>query len=184
MVAARSVRFLGFAALAFTLVIVLVGVMVASLAQQVRDPQMDQLPVRADAVVVFAGEDGRFELGRRLAEESLAPALVLNAADLPDVAKGWCGEQGLSFEVVCIEPDEGGTRGEARAFGRLAGERGWTSLVGVTGDYHTARAGLALRRCHDGPVSMAQLEWGEVSSEVVRGEVLGLLHARTNGQGC
>ena len=158
--------------------------MVASLAQQVRDPQMDQLPVRADAIVVFAGEDGRFELGRRLAEESLAPALVLNATDLPDVAKGWCGEQGLSFEVVCIEPDEGGTRGEARAFGRLAGERGWTSLVGVTGDYHTARAGLALRRCHDGPVSMAQLDWGAPPATLTMSELLAFGAALTLQSRC
>lgn len=184
MVSNRWVKVLGLAAVPLAVAVVLGAVVLTGMDRQVRSPGVDVLPETADAIVVFAGENGRFEMGRKLAEESLAPVLVLNATELPDVAKDWCDEQGLNFEMVCIEPDEGGTRGEARAFGMLAGERGWTSLVGVTGDYHTARAGLALRRCHNGAVSMAQLDWGGVSSEVVRGEVLGLLHARTIGQGC
>ena len=125
----------------------------------IRHPAATPMSGQADAVVVFAGEERRFALGRDLVEAGQAPVLVLSAARLPALVAGWCDEQPVDFEVVCVVPDPTSTSGEASAFAALASERGWGSLLGVTGDYHAQRAGLLLSRCFDGELSWALVDW-------------------------
>jgi uncharacterized SAM-binding protein YcdF (DUF218 family) len=164
------------AAVAIVVVVLLsgLGLFVWTTVEGIRHPAVDQLPDTADAVMVFAGEADRFDLGWDLVESGVAPVLVLNAVDLPANAVDWCDWEATGFDVVCLIPSNDGTRGEAQAFGELATQRGWTSVVGVTGDYHVQRAKLLLRRCFGGQVVMAQLNWDKVSSEVVRKELLAI----------
>jgi uncharacterized SAM-binding protein YcdF (DUF218 family) len=155
-----------------------------SAVQGIRNPPVDQLPESADAIVVFAGEAGRFTLGRELAEAGRAPVLVLNATALPEVAEGWCDEGLGDVDVVCLVPADDSTRGESAAFGALAAERGWASLIGVTADYHVQRAGLWLERCFSGQVAMAQLHWGTPTATLTAREFLALGHAAFVERSC
>lgn len=164
--------------------VVLLSVFVWSAVKGIRNPEVDQLLKRADAVVVFAGEDARFTLGRELVESGIAPVLVLNDVDLPDVAAGWCDEENKGFEVLCLTPVNGRTRGEAQAFGTLATEQRWDSVIGVTGDYHVQRAETLLRRCFNGKVTMAQVPWNEPRVGLIFEEVLALGHAEYIQRSC
>ncbi len=152
---------IGFLAAALVLLSALLGIFVWTAIQGIRNPAEDQLPADADAVMVFAGEDVRFTLARELVEAGVASVLVLNADALPELAAGWCEEDIRGVRVVCLSPPSQSTRGEAQVFGQLATEEGWSSIVGVTGDYHVQRAGALLRRCFDGEVAMAPVDWGE-----------------------
>jgi len=107
----------------------------------------------ADAVVLFAGATKRLDTAVELMENGAAPSLVIpNGTDIED-AEDLC-EGGASFEVICPITDEVTTAGEARAIGRIAGERGWASLIAVTSVYHVHRATFLLGRCYDGPVDV------------------------------
>jgi uncharacterized SAM-binding protein YcdF (DUF218 family) len=107
----------------------------------------------ADAVVLFAGATERLDTAVELMENGAAPSLVIpNGTDVED-AEELC-EGGASFEVICPVTDEVTTTGEARAIGRIAGERGWSSLIAVTSVYHVHRATFLLGRCYDGPVDV------------------------------
>ncbi len=152
--------------------------------QGIRNPEVDQLPQDSDAVMVFAGETGRFTLGLELVEAGVAPVLVLNAFQLPAEAAGWCEEPIADVEVICLIPDDDSTWGEAKAFGELANRRGWASVVGVTADYHTQRAKMLLERCFSGDVWMAQLDWGEPATRLVRSELLAFAYSRAIHRSC
>ena len=100
----------------------------------------------ADAVVLFAGATDRLDTAVELMENGAAPSLVIpNGTDIED-AEDLC-EGDASFEVVCPITDEVTTEGEARAIGRIAGERGWSSVIAVTSVYHVHRATFLLGRC-------------------------------------
>lgn len=165
-------------------VVVSLGIFVWRTGEGIRNPEVDQLHQNADAVVVFAGEDARFTLGRELVESGVAQVLVLNASDLPDVASEWCVEQTDGFDIVCVVPSTDGTLGEGQAYGRLATERGWSSVVGVTGDYHVQRARLVLTQCFAGEVAMAQLGWGSPSVALIRKEAAGFIHSKVVRRAC
>lgn len=154
-------------------VLAAVGLAVAGwrLVDGVRTASADPLAGPADAVVVFAGEDRRFELGRQLAEEGLAPVLVLSAGRLPEVAAGWCDEPPVEVEVVCLVPDPSSTAGEAAAFAGLAAERDWGSVIAVTGDYHAQRASMLLSRCFDGDLAWSLVDWPTPSWSLTMSEV-------------
>ena len=107
----------------------------------------------ADAVVLFAGATERLDTAVALMENGSAPSLVIpNGTDIED-AEDLC-EGEATFEVICPVTDEVTTAGEARAIGRIAGERGWSSLIAVTSVYHVHRATFLLGRCYDGPVDV------------------------------
>ena len=107
----------------------------------------------ADAVVLFAGATERLDTAVELMENGAAPSLVIpNGTDIED-AEDLC-EGGASFEVICPVTDEVTTTGEARAVGRIAGERGWSRLIAVTSVYHVHRATFLLGRCYDGQVDV------------------------------
>jgi uncharacterized SAM-binding protein YcdF (DUF218 family) len=107
---------------------------------------------QADAVFVLGGGSGeRLSTARDLMAREVAPVLVVSAGrELePDEAGGLCSEP-QHFEVVCIVPKPDDTRGEARAFARLARERQWDDVVLVTSTYHVTRAQMLIERCLDG----------------------------------
>jgi len=107
----------------------------------------------ADAVVLFAGATERLDTAVALMENGSAPSLVIpNGTDIED-AEDLC-EGEATFEVICPVTDEVTTAGEARAIGRIAGERGWSSLIAVTSVYHVHRATFLLGRCYEGPVDV------------------------------
>lgn len=111
---------------------------------------------QADAVFVHAGREARLDAALALVAGGAAPVLVIS-----DVERGYgrsrsllaelCGQQ-EPYEVVCVPPDPVDTRGEARAFGRLAGERGWQRVAVLTSRDHLARASGAVRQCTDAEV--------------------------------
>jgi uncharacterized SAM-binding protein YcdF (DUF218 family) len=114
--------------------------------------EVDTVPP-ADAVVLFAGATERLDTAVELMENGAAPSLVIpNGTDI-EVAEDLC-EGEASFEVICPVTDEVTTTGEARSIGRIAGERGWSSLIAVTSVYHVHRATFLLGRCYVGSVDV------------------------------
>jgi uncharacterized SAM-binding protein YcdF (DUF218 family) len=108
-------------------------------------------PVRADAVLVFAGGDGERQAeGARLVRSGVAPVLVVsNGGDTTSPSARAC-KPAQDLEVTCLTPPSSSTRSEARAFAGLAERQHWGSVVVVTTTYHLRRARQALRRCYDG----------------------------------
>lgn len=106
---------------------------------------------RADAVMVHAGRGDRLDAGLQLVRSGVAPVLVVSATGSEygrgeDFVERLC-EREQPFEVLCPMPEPVSTIGEARAFGRLADERGWEILAVVTSRGHLARAQLAVSQC-------------------------------------
>lgn len=143
----------------------------------------------ADAVVMFVGGSGeRFDTALELMAAGRAPVLVVPNGRSVRRARdeGLCtGDPG--FEVLCPEPDPVTTRGEARAIGRVAAERGWDSVIAVTSSYHIARAELLLGRCFAGRIQAVGAEADlrpERWRRLVRHELVGHLAHRTVFRGC
>jgi uncharacterized SAM-binding protein YcdF (DUF218 family) len=102
-----------------------------------------------DAVVVFGARNSeRLPEGLRLVQDGVAPALVVMT---PPEDRSIC-RRTPTFEVICRVPEPFTTRGEARAVGNLARQRGWSSVLLVTSTHHLTRARLLLERCFDGSV--------------------------------
>jgi uncharacterized SAM-binding protein YcdF (DUF218 family) len=118
-------------------------------------PRTDELPARADAVVVLSGDRNvRLDPGVRLVEQGLAPVLAISST-LHDPrwlkARKLCRRGRVAAAtVVCFEPVPFSTRGEARAIGRLAREHGWHRIVIVTSTFHLTRARMVFHRCYRG----------------------------------
>lgn len=112
----------------------------------------------ADAVVALAGEPRSVGTALALVEQGAAPELVVSNGYGPRDAqmRQLCGSPPPRVRVTCFEPDPDTTRGEARAVGRLARDRGWNDLVVVTSTFHVSRARLILRRCYPGRLRMAE----------------------------
>lgn len=111
---------------------------------------------RADAVLVHAGPEHRFEVGMALVEAGVAPVLVLSDAEM-DYERGqgfmnaMCGRE-EPIRVMCRAPEPFSTIGEAQAFGALVEQRGWERVVVVTSRRHLARARMAVDQCTDAQV--------------------------------
>lgn len=117
----------------------------------------DPLPSRADAIVVLAGNTSRLPTALRLAEDGVAPVLVVSRDDTgkDPRRKQLCDKPGKrSYEVVCRQAVPFSTRGEARLVAGLAQERGWSSLVVVSSRYHLLRAERLFERCTDAGLAM------------------------------
>lgn len=104
----------------------------------------------ADAVVVFVGDPDRIRTASELMRRGVADNLVIPNGRRGETRTGVCEE--TEFQVFCPDTETIDTRGEARAIGQLAEERGWSSLIAVTSDYHVHRATYQLKTCHTGPV--------------------------------
>ncbi|HEV2895998.1 MAG TPA: YdcF family protein [Actinomycetota bacterium] len=120
----------------------------AWLVRPVTDP-----PGRADVVLVLAGGEGEREAtGARLARQGEAPVLVFSDGGAGSPLDELCRQRFAGVRVMCLTPEISTTRGEARAFGELAGREGWRSVTVVTSSYHRRRAGLLVGRCFPGTV--------------------------------
>lgn len=134
------------------------GVLVALVAVAVRlfvFPAEDPLD-RSDVVVLLAGDpETRIPLAVRLAEEGPGVLAVSTPpGEINDPARALCDRDDIV--VLCFTPpsEPSGTRGEARALGRLADRYGWDHITVVTSSYHLQRAGLLVRRCTDADVAV------------------------------
>lgn len=152
---------------------------------RVADPDMS-LPDHADALLVFFGGEERVPFAAGLVDSGIADTLVINhglkdgrlAEDLSPL----CDDPSLAYEVVCIVAEPSDTAGEARVFSELAVERGWSSVVVVTSDFHVERARFHLEQCFDGDIHAQGVDTGTSRSE--RRETLKLLVAWIIGRGC
>ncbi len=166
-----------------TVLLAAAAITVLPLVRMVRNPDFDTTPDQADAVLVFAGESARLVLALELIDRGVSDTLVVSLGTNEPLVAERCGST-APIEVLCPEPQEIDTRGEARMFGALARERGWDNVVAVTGDYHGARARMLLDRCLDGAASFALVDWDDVGWSVVRNEVAGLWVARFLDRSC
>lgn len=141
----KKLRLFVGAALA-ALVVVPVGLIVL--------PSNDE-PVPSDAIVMFAGGRGeRLPIARGLAEEGLAPVLVImNGTDPGWPRANLLCEGSFDYDVICPNPTPDNTRGEAATTAQLAEDNGWGSVLLVTSDYHLRRASTLLHRCFAGEIT-------------------------------
>lgn len=118
------------------------------------DPAVESVETvgTADAVVVFAGSEARIETAMELMELGVAPNLVIPNGRSGEIEDHDLCDKVASFQVFCPDSATIDTMGEARVIGRLAEDRGWSSLIAVTSSYHVHRATYQLGLCHDGPV--------------------------------
>lgn len=116
----------------------------------------DELPERADAVVVLAGSASRLPVALDLIERGVAPVLVVSDPEgrRDDDRRDLCAAGSDEYELICVLPDPYSTRGEARMVARLASERGWESIVVVTSRFHLFRAKRLFERCFGGEVAL------------------------------
>lgn len=150
-------------------------------------PRQDS-PGRADAVVVLSGDrDFRLPRALELMKDRVAGTLVISDGRDPKWprANRLCSSGGDGFRVVCFKPDPYSTTGEADAVGRLARERGWSSLVVVTSTFHLSRARLLFERCFSGEVDAvgAHYKW-EYLPIALFTETGKLVHALTVQRDC
>ena len=111
-----------------------------------RAPSVDE--PRGDAVVVHAGQRTRLAHALDLMEQGAAPTLVIMFGEDQPRSRRLCGRT-EPFEVICPTPEASNTIGEATELGRLVEERGWSTVVAVTSDYHLRRATFLDRKCAD-----------------------------------
>jgi uncharacterized SAM-binding protein YcdF (DUF218 family) len=111
-------------------------------------------PRHADAVIMLSGDHRRLPTAEELVRKGIAPVLALSSVGK---SAGWTAAEELCRAgryagalVVCFEADPYSTRGEAETVSRLAGARGWHSLVVVSSTYHLTRASLLFHRCFAG----------------------------------
>ena len=131
-------------------------------------PARHTLP-RADAALVLAGGRGpRLERGLELVRQGVAPVLVVSdgwSATWPE-ANRLCAGRRAPVPIVCFHPVPYRTYGEARAFARLAEQRGWRSVILVSSRYHLLRARMLFGRCYDGEIGTAASP-GSLSSRIL-----------------
>ncbi|WP_249777432.1 YdcF family protein [Arthrobacter sp. C9C5] len=120
---------------------------------------VDPLSVhRTDAVIMLGGASSeRLPVAQRVQQELGAPVLVLSHTDTPGnkVADETCNAaQFPNSTLVCFQPGEYDTRGEAEAIGKLVKLNGWKSITVVTSSYHVTRAGRLMEQCTTADVQM------------------------------
>jgi uncharacterized SAM-binding protein YcdF (DUF218 family) len=112
-------------------------------------------PEPADAIVMYGGSGPRFAKARAMAEEGLAPVLVISDPVDPDPDQIWTAYKAFCmgdhpYESICFNPEPRTTQGESRFFAQLAEERGWTRIIIVSDTEQATRARMLLDRCWDG----------------------------------
>ena len=110
----------------------------------------------ADAVVVLEGSKTRLPEALQLVEEGYAPLLVISRGDQKALEAKLCKGEGTPAHVriLCFTAKPLSTRGEAEFIGRLAKERGLSSIDVVTSQFHVFRAGILIGRCYHGRLRM------------------------------
>jgi uncharacterized SAM-binding protein YcdF (DUF218 family) len=173
-------------ALAYALVIGAVLYGVGGLLFLGRDD--DELPARADAIVVLAGNASRLPAALQLAEEGVAPVLVVSRDETgrdPGRRRLCDARGGHSYEVICPQAVPFSTRGEARLVAGLAREKNWSSIVVVSSRYHLFRAERLFARCTDARLTMRGVgESSRTNAVAVPLEWAKLVLAETARRGC
>jgi len=155
------------------------------------DPQID--PVRrSDAVVVIAGGPLRLKKGIELAQEGVAPLLIVSvprgAWAYKEEAPHLCDGHGARrpFELICFHPNPESTQGEARAVKRIAATRHLRSVIVVTSYFHVSRARLEMRRCFHGRLAVIGTPLNNPAKEPfwIALEWPKLIYAETLNRGC
>lgn len=162
------------------------GWAIAAAALFVWPPSHDA--ARVDAAVVLSGAAGpRLAKGMQVVRRGVAPVLVVSDGWSPTwpEANRLCAGRPAPVPVACFHPDPYSTRGEAKAFARLASGHGWRSAVVVSSRYHLVRARMLFERCYDGPVSTAASK-GSVLSRIAAAplETVKLGYALLIKRGC
>jgi uncharacterized SAM-binding protein YcdF (DUF218 family) len=122
----------------------------------------DPLPQHLDAAVVLqgsiAGEMARISRAVDLLQQGVAQRILLSVPresywgeSIPPVARHYLeGKYGKAVadrvEFCETGPNVNSTGEEARAVGECLREQGWHSIVVVTSNYHSRRAGILWRR--------------------------------------
>jgi len=115
----------------------------------------DKVPAHADVVVVLAGDGTgeRILKAARLARDGVSPLVIVSGPnDLYGVRESalaieFAVRAGFAREQFQAENfDANSTREEAGFLARAARHRGARSVIVVTSDFHTRRAGLIFRR--------------------------------------
>ncbi len=111
-------------------------------------PAVDE-PRPVDAIVVYAGPGDRITRAWQLADQGIAPFVVVSIADTRA-----CEPERPTVTQLCFTPDPATTQGEAEYVARLAERRGWDSLLIVSGTTQVTRIRLRQGRCFDGRVDV------------------------------
>ena len=120
---------------------------------------VDPLTVhRTDAVIMLGGAASeRLPVAQQMQRDYNIPVLVLSHTDTPGnvAADTACNSAAFpSIQLLCFQPDEYDTRGEARAIGKIAQANGWKSITVVTSSYHLSRAERLMEQCTTADVQM------------------------------
>lgn len=127
------------------IVALLVALFGAVTARLFAFPTTDHLR-RADAIVVFWGDEDRPARAFALARAGYAPVVAISRPDqVPCPAA-----QAPDLHVLCFSPQQPTTRGEARTTADLAASHGWRTVIVVAGRAQETRARLRLSRCYHG----------------------------------
>jgi uncharacterized SAM-binding protein YcdF (DUF218 family) len=110
------------------------------------------MPTRVNAVVVLGGPGDRLGQGLELARQGRAPFLVVSEGLPFQVPRSVCAPHGVSFQVICFQPEPGNTKGEAEFVGRLARRYHWRSVALVVTPDQDTRARIRFGRCFAGQV--------------------------------
>jgi uncharacterized SAM-binding protein YcdF (DUF218 family) len=106
------------------------------------------MPARVDAIVVLGGPGDRLGKGLALAEQDRTPVLAISEG--LEVPPSLCRPRSQAPRVICFQPEQLTTQGEAEAAGRLARQYGWQSIALVTTPDQDTRARIRFERCYDG----------------------------------
>ncbi|WP_405160121.1 YdcF family protein [Nocardia sp. NBC_01499] len=135
---------------AWLALIVVLAVAVTALWPVYVRPRTDT-PARADAILVLGGaHDGRERLALRMANDGLAPRVLISDPYEHSALINRICHGGYSFEVLCFDPSPRTTRGEGRELARLARANGWHRVIVVTFTPHISRARYILEKCWPG----------------------------------
>jgi uncharacterized SAM-binding protein YcdF (DUF218 family) len=121
----------------------------------------NELPRKADAVYVLAGNENRLPVALRLMAARIAPTLVVSEdAKSNDPARyALChGAKPKRYELICRIASPSSTRGEARLIAGLAAARDWKEVVVVTARYHLYRARILIERCTNTNLAMRAVD--------------------------
>jgi len=158
--------------------VLLVGVLILY-AEWIRRVPTVQNP-QGDAVVVHAGQGERLPHAFDLMEQGAAPTLVIMFGEDRAGPDRFCGRT-EPFEIICPTPEVATTIGEAVELGKIVEERGWTTVITVTSDYHLRRATYLDAKCGNVEAIGSGAGQGITRSEAVgriAREMLAMVQAR------
>jgi uncharacterized SAM-binding protein YcdF (DUF218 family) len=167
-----------------TLLVTTVEVGVVQLTWPIEYGRDDVLPPKADAIVVFYGEDSRRDRAVELATAGVAPIVVMSLGNKYRPVNFTCG-QTRPFVVWCPTPARENTESEMRMFASMIEQHSWGNVIAVTNTYHKQRAKLLVNSCIESEVSFATTtnEWRR-RIRIVRDELFKFVYLKTHPVTC